>query len=82
MKRYIEHIQTREPHERRTHALRVSSAVVAVVFVGWIATLGLRLTSAGEGSEGNPSQAASVLSGLYQTPGGTLEVSSTSYTGY
>jgi hypothetical protein len=82
MKRYIENMHKREPHERRAHALRVASAVTMVVFVGWLATLGLRLASVSGGEDGNPSQTASVLSGLYQSPGGTLEVSSSSYTGY
>jgi hypothetical protein len=44
MRRYIEHIRdTRDPHQRRMHALRLSGSVTAVVFALWLGTLGVRL---------------------------------------
>ncbi len=45
MRRYIEHVQSKEPHERRQHAMRLAGAVTAAVFVVWVTTLGLRLSS-------------------------------------
>ena len=44
MKRYIEHIQdTHTPHERRQVAMRIATIVTALLFVAWLATLGVRL---------------------------------------
>ncbi len=44
MKRYIQHIQdTHTPHERRQVAMRIATIVTAVLFIGWLATLGVRL---------------------------------------
>lgn len=84
MKRYIEHIQTKDPHERRQHALRIAGALTAVVFVGWLGTLGLRLAGGNVASEEAASnQTAAVLMGV--SPDelfGGLEVASTSYRGY
>ena len=84
MKRYIEHMQTKDPHQRRTHAMQVAGALTAVVFVVWITTLGFRLTTSGgeEGSTGGSSQAASVITGAYAPTNGGLEVSTTSYLSY
>ncbi len=46
MRRYIEHIKdTREPHERRQHALQVAGVVTAAVFVVWMGTLGVRFAT-------------------------------------
>lgn len=42
MKRYIEHVQTQEPHERRQHAMRIAGATTVAVFAIWITTLGFR----------------------------------------
>ena len=83
MKKYIQHIQSKAPHERRMHAMQVAGALTAVVFVVWITTLGYRLASPATEVAGNgaPSQTASVLMGAYPQSGG-LEVASTSYTGF
>lgn len=43
MKRYFEHMQSKDPHERRQHAMRVAGVLTAVVFVVWVTTLGMRL---------------------------------------
>ena len=57
MKRYIDHIKnTRDPHERRTHAMRMAGGITAVLFVLWAATLSVRLTHSNPiavDSEGN-----------------------------
>ena len=42
MKRYLEHIKSKSPHERRTHAMQLSGGIVVVVFIIWLSTLGLR----------------------------------------
>lgn len=48
MKKYFDHINNKEPHERRQHAMRISGVVTAMVFAVWITTLGLRLGSGGD----------------------------------
>lgn len=46
MKKYIQHMQeTRTPHERRQASMQIAGIVTAVLFVGWITTLGVRLSS-------------------------------------
>jgi hypothetical protein len=45
MKRYIEKMQNeRTPHERREAAIRIASLITAIAFVGWLTTLGFRLS--------------------------------------
>lgn len=53
MKRYIEHIKnTKTPHERRAHAMRMAGGVTALVAVVWLTTLGVRFgTSATDASQ-------------------------------
>jgi hypothetical protein len=44
MRRYIENIQdTHTPHERRQVAMRIAAIVTGLLFVAWLATLGVRL---------------------------------------
>lgn len=44
MRKYLKKIEEeRTPHERRQFALRVAGSVTAVIFVGWLATLGVRI---------------------------------------
>ena len=45
MKKYFDHIRTKEPHHRRQHAMQIAGVVTAMVFAVWITTLGLRLGS-------------------------------------
>jgi hypothetical protein len=46
MKKYIHHMRTeRSSHERRQVALQIASMVTAVLFLGWVATLGVRLAT-------------------------------------
>ncbi len=78
MKRYLQHMHNQDPHDRRTHALHVASLVTGLVFVGWVATLGMRFAVddslvAQDGSD----QAAAVVQATQQT-GPRLEVSTTS----
>lgn len=71
-------MQNKDPHERRAHALRVAGAVTGLVFVGWVATLGMRLGTPQEPvvAEGQ-GQAAAVVTAKRQS-GPSLEVSTTS----
>ncbi len=85
MKRYLKHIHSKPPHERRQHALRIATGVTSLIFVGWIGSLGVRATHPSDVAGGSASgtEFANALSGL-QTPKATntLEVStSTTYTG-
>ena len=82
MKKYLEHMHTKDPHERRTHALQIASALTAVVFVVWITTLGYRLATPQGQEQNNSSQAASVLTGAYAPTDNGLEVASTTYLNY
>jgi len=46
MKKYLHHMRTeRTTHERRQAALQIASMVTAVLFVGWVATLGVRMAT-------------------------------------
>jgi hypothetical protein len=83
MKNFIERMkEERTPHERRQFAMRVAATVTAVLFVGWLATFGVRISTSGEIAEQNvntASQSASV-GGVVESPSGnsTLYVSTTS----
>lgn len=44
MQKFIERMQEeKSPHERRQFAVRVAGGITAVLFIGWLATLGVRL---------------------------------------
>ncbi|MBC7836472.1 hypothetical protein H7X87_01695 [Acetobacteraceae bacterium] len=46
MRNYIKRLQDEKtPHERRSFAVRVAGALTAVIFVGWLATFGMRLSN-------------------------------------
>ena len=48
MSRYLQHIKGKPTHERRLHAMRVSGVITALIFVGWVTTLGVSMgTGAG-----------------------------------
>ena len=75
MRRYIEHIRSKEPHERRAHALRAAGVITALFVVAWVATLPARLNT-GQISQAQSDQAAAAAAAAYaQTP--QLEVAST-----
>lgn len=68
MKRYLEHIKSKPPHERRQHAMQISAGIMALVFVAWISTIGLRFATAPQTEDGLPgqgdsSQLANIVSG-------------------
>jgi hypothetical protein len=43
--KYLDHIKSKEPHERRRHALTIAGVLTGVFFVAWLATLPIRLAS-------------------------------------
>jgi hypothetical protein len=71
MKQYLDHIKSKEPHERRQHAMQLAGAVTAAVFLVWITTLGMRLGSdthvAGQG-DAQTSLSASAAQSVYTGP--------------
>lgn len=83
MKRYIEHIKTKEPHQRRKHAMQMSGAIVGVLFVAWLATFSTRLGAPGTLADADPSQTASAANATLLPAGAAqLEVSTTSVYSY
>ena len=79
IKRYYNHMTQKSTHERRQHALRIATFVTAVVFVGWLGTLGLRLSSGQltNSDGGTQTQLANVIS-TTQAEGNTLQVATSS----
>jgi hypothetical protein len=84
MKKYLAHIKQKAPHERRQVAMRIAGSITAVIFVGWVATLGVRLASPNanvvQQTSTFTSQLASVVSAFKlpgQATGNTLQVAST-----
>ena len=41
--KYIQNMKDKTPHERRQHAMRVSSILTAGIFTAWLLTLGVRM---------------------------------------
>lgn len=79
MKRYIEHIKnTRTTHERRQRALQVAGVLTAALFVVWIGTLGVRLSSQDAIAESPDSSLTAAAAASTQNKGAQLEVSTTS----
>jgi hypothetical protein len=82
MKRYFDHIQTKEPHERRQHAMRLAGAVTAAVFAVWITTLGLRLGGSGQLAQDDGTQtslSASAAQSMYGAPNQLMVVPGSSF---
>jgi hypothetical protein len=83
MKKYIQRMHAKSTHERRQHAARVATVVTAVVFMGWLATLGFRLSGGASATAQNTnsdtgSQLANVVSGADETSINSLQVASSS----
>jgi hypothetical protein len=83
MKRYIDHIKTKEPHQRRKHAMQMSGAIVGVLFVAWLATFSTRLGAPAQSGDTDPTQTASAANATLLDQGqAQLEVSTTSVYSY
>ncbi|HVU80294.1 MAG TPA: hypothetical protein VHD37_02940 [Candidatus Paceibacterota bacterium] len=62
MKAYIEKLRAeRTPHERRQISMQVAGLMTALLFVGWLGTLGVRLASTPVAHQDNTSNAAAAL---------------------
>jgi cell division protein FtsB len=80
IKRYFNHMHQKSTHERRQHAMRIATFVTAVIFVGWLGTLGMRLgggATAQENDQAGQTQLANVIS-TTQVEGNTLQVATSS----
>ena len=85
MNRYLEHMHSKPTHDRRQHAMRVAGILTALVFVGWVTTLGMQLGTGAAGSAtvagstDNSAQTAAVITSGYQgsQSGNQLIVSTT-----
>ena len=81
MKRYLAHIHGKPTHERRQHAVQVATLFTAVIFMGWLGTLGVRLattptSSSGETADTSVSSQTQLGSVVTSVPG--LEIATTS----
>lgn len=76
-------MKQRPPHERRQAAMRIAGAITGVIFIGWIATLGVRLGGPSQKTaqqSGFEAQVASIISAFTLSGGqpNTLQVASSS----
>lgn len=79
MRRYFEHIkETREPHERRAHAMQVAGVLTAALFAVWLGTLGWRLSQSEEVAQSPESSLTAAAAASTNNKGAALEVSTTS----
>lgn len=79
MRGYIEHLkETKTPHERRQHAMRVAGVVTGALFAVWIGTLSMRLTDQAAVAESPDSSLTAAAVQTQQQSGPRLEVSTTS----
>lgn len=77
---YFEHMHRKSPHERRAHAMRVAGVITALIFAGWVSTIGLR---AGTGAQvaqtaDQSAQTAAALSAVAQGTGSAQLIVATS----
>jgi hypothetical protein len=42
IKKYLNHIHSKPPHERRQHAMQLAAGVTALALIVWVTTLGVR----------------------------------------
>lgn len=79
MRRYIEHIkETREPHQRRQHAMQVAGLLTGTLFAVWLGTLGYRLTAESEIAQSPDTSLSASASLAAPNNAPHLEVSTTS----
>ncbi|MEK7109044.1 MAG: hypothetical protein AAB919_01240 [Patescibacteria group bacterium] len=82
MNRYLEHLHRKPTHERRQHAMRVAGVLTALVFVGWVTTLGMQLGTTNNsaqvaGTDNTGQTAAALQSGYDAAQGGNQLIVST-----
>jgi hypothetical protein len=42
IKKYLNHVYSKDTHERRRHAMQLATGLTSVAFIVWVTTLGLR----------------------------------------
>jgi hypothetical protein len=83
MRRYIQHIkETREPHERRAHAMRVAGLLTGAIFAVWLGTLGYRLSTGSELAESPDTSLTAAAAAAAPNTEAHLQVSTTSILNY
>lgn len=80
--KYLEHIKSKTPHERRQHATQIAGVAVAGIFLVWVTTLGVRLAvPAGQGGiSGSDNQTQLAGASAYGSDLNVLEVATTTDT--
>jgi len=79
MRKYIEHIKnTREPHQRRQHAVQVAGVLTGGLLVVWLGTLGYRLSSQEAVAQSPDTSLTAAAVAAYPGNAPHLEVSTTS----
>lgn len=79
MRRYIEHIKnTREPHQRRQHAMQVAGVLTGTLFVVWLSTLGIRLATKDQVAQSPDQSLTASAAAAGDQLGAQLQVSTTS----
>jgi len=83
MRRYIEHIKSKEPHERRRHALGLAAATTGVFAVAWLMSFCARFSTNPQvaAQPGDTSQTAAAQTAL-PSDASQLQISTTSIYSY
>jgi hypothetical protein len=42
IKKYLDHVYSKEPHDRRQHAMQIAAGITGFALVVWVTTLGVR----------------------------------------
>lgn len=82
MKKYFDHVQSQEPHERRQHAMRIAGATTVAVFAIWVTTLGFRFggdSAVLAGEESQTSLTAAASGSIFGGQNQLIVASSTQY---
>ncbi len=71
MKQYIQKLHAREAHEKRRYSMRAAAVAIAIIFLVWTMTLGIRLQGMAGGTASTASDASS-LSAMTAAVGGDI----------
>lgn len=83
MRNYLHHIRnTRDPHQRRQHAMQVAGVLTGALLVVWLGTLGVRLSSQTEVAQSDEQSLTASAAAAVQNATAHLQVSTTSVYNY
>ena len=84
MSKYLEHIRSKDPHDRRQHAMQLSSGILAIVFLVWITTIGWRFSQipAQSPNDSTNQQLANIASGASNGQATLLVATTSQYSPY